>query len=388
MEIAFRKPCNIRRITPVDGGCYFFGYYDNPGWSVDGRLHLCHRVSFMDRIPTANDTASLGLADVDRGSFEPVAVTRAWNFQQGSMLQWNPRKPNEEILYNVFEDGAYRTAICNLRTGSIRLLERPVANVDPTGNYGVSINFDRMYDFRPGYGYAHGPDRHAGQKHPEEDGIFLIDMLTGKSRLVLSLEQIWQLVKKSFDNRDPKLLINHINFNTDGTRLVCLVRNFPEVNGEWLTAILTVNRDGSQPFLLSDFAYASHYHWKNACELVIHSSGAEIGQLGNQLYELRDQTYAGTALNTDFFRKDGHCSYSPDRTYMLYDSYPDSNNLRHLYMYDLINKQGTEIGSFYSDPAVTGDFRCDLHPRWSPKGEAISFDSIHEGSRHMYVAER
>jgi Tol biopolymer transport system component len=30
---------------------------------------------------------------------------------------------------------------------------------------------------------------------------------------------------------------------------------------------------------------------------------------------------------------------------------------------------------------------CDLHPRWDKKGEKVAFDSIHEGSRQIYMID-
>jgi Tol biopolymer transport system component len=100
--------------------------------------------------------------------------------------------------------------------------------------------------------------------------------------------------------------------------------------------------------------------------------------------EVEGQVPEPVVLDGRYFLRDGHCSYSPDRNWMLYDSYPDQNRLRHLYVYDLREKRGITLGSYYSPPEIDGDIRCDLHPRWIRAGTAITFDSVHEGQRHVY----
>jgi hypothetical protein len=385
MEQIKNERVKAERLT-AGSGHFFYGYYDNPAFSQSDRYHLGHRVQFWDRLPESDDIAELGMIDLETREFLPLAETAAWNFQQGTMLQWNPQSPEEEIIFNVREHETYRGVIMNIRTKERRYLEQPVVNVDPTGRYALSVNFNRMFDFRPGYGYAGIEDAYKDVNHPAEDGIYLTDLTTGQSRLILSLQQIWEFRSGAFDE-DQKLLINHITFNTDGTRFLFLARNFPKPGGRWSTAIITANTDGSELFLLSDYSMASHYHWKDPEHVVFWSRGLEGGQAGDQLYVLKDRTHQVELLDPAFFLRDGHCSYSPDRNWLLYDSYPDADHYRHLYLYDLNRKQGVTLASYYSDPLITGDIRCDLHPRWNRAGTAISFDSIHEGQRHVYYMD-
>ena len=107
---------------------------------------------------------------------------------------------------------------------------------------------------------------------------------------------------------------------------------------------------------------------------------------------ISDSTDARQLFDQSFFRYDGHCSYSPDRRWILYDSYPDPRTpdmMRALQVYSLDCGKGVTLGRFRSEPCAgaTTDLRCDLHPRWMPDGMSVSFDSIHEGFRGVYWAD-
>ncbi len=370
--------------TPVGEHC-FFGYYDIPAFSADGKRHLYLKVRFMDRMQEKDDIAEIWVHDFEEGADERVAETTAWNFQQACMLQWHPANP-DEIIYNVRADTecGYGAVIRNLRTGETRALDRPVANVARTGRHAVSVNFDRMFDFRPGYGYAGRRDPFFGVNHPDDDGIFVTDLSTGRSRLVVSLARVWDFCCKSHFKTDQKIMINHITFNPSGERLVFLVRNFYAPGGIWETAILTCDREGRELYLLSDFAMASHYYWKNDRVLAFYSDGREVSDLGAQYYELTDLSHAGRALDPDFFVRDGHMSNSPDGNWILYDSYIFPDFTRQLYLYNPRAKKGGLLGVYRVPEVCAGDIRCDLHPVWGPDSRTISFDSVHEGFRGVY----
>jgi len=363
----------------------FFGYYDLQPWSGDGRYHLCHRVAFRDRMQAATDVAELGLIDMVSRQFIPFARTYAWNFQQGAMLQWHPQKPNEEVIFNTRVNGRFTGAIFNLATRQVRLLSYPVANVDPTGRYALGINFSRLFDFRPGYGYAGIPDPNFHVNHPEDDGIFLINLEDGSGRLIISYRQMADFFTHHNWIADAKLVVNHITFNTDGSRFVFLVRN---MSRSWQTSVLTAAVDGSDIRTHIDFSLASHYHWRDPEHLLIWARVVQNGPAGLFLIDVRDNST--TLLDPAFFTADGHCSYSPDGSKLLYDSYPDQEGYRHLYLYDLRQGRGITLAVLRSLPnkfLYHNDMRCDLHPRWNRTGTAISFDSIHEDHRHVYWME-
>ncbi len=391
----------LRRITPGRGQ-FFFGYYDVPAVDAAGR-HLYHEVAFRDHFPTPTDLATIGYVSLPSPwtadaalPCTPFAATPAWNFQQGAMLQWLGGQP-DTCLYNTFVDGHFATCLHNVVSGARRVLPLAVANVARDGSRALCINLSRVYDFRPGYGYEEIPDPYADQPAPDDDGVSLMDLASGRHRQILSYAQL-----ADFLNREGvlcesrKLVVNHITFNPSGARFMFLLRTFVTAPGQpWLTLLLTAAPDGSDLRLHPTWDMASHYHWRNDDELLVWTfTGPEKK---GALVVLNDRTGTRTALAAEFFRADGHCSYSPDGRWILYDSYPDSSTPDHqrwLGVYSLERGRGYTLGRFRSEPTTRQtpsgsdrsqvDLRCDLHPRWLPDGQSITFDSIHEGYRGVY----
>jgi hypothetical protein len=203
--------------------------------------------------------------------------------------------------------------------------------------------------------------------------------------LILSLRELGTAGREFFGG--SKILVNHLNLNPGGTRFVALVRSFPDGTGERLrTLAMTANADGSDLRVLWAGGVASHYHWRDdeTLAMVIQDPEGRI-----TLAEFSDREGSWRLVDPAFFLDDGHGSYSPDRRWMLYDSYPIEGR-RHLYLYDLRRREGRDLGWVASQPVddpVALETRCDLHPRWSPDGRAITFDSVHEGFRGVYRLE-
>ena len=377
----------VKLISPNDGYHYFFGYYDLSAYHENGRFHLANRVKFMDRLPTKDDVCELGYIDLESGEFIKFAETTAWNFQQGALLTYN-RANYDEVFYNVRGgENDFRTCIHNLKTGEKRYTDRACANVSLDGKRGLAVNFSRIYDFRPGYGYSDVKDRWYDVPQPEDDGIYLVDMESGKSKLIISIAD----VLKRFPNElfpDKKFVVNHITFSPSGEKFLFLLRNFmePGTTGVgWLTTVITSDLDGNMYELIHNDC-ASHYHWKNDDQILFYCRRDEV--YGLFLLDDKSQNYVhydkpDLSLGEPYAR-DIHCLYSPSQRYFIGDSYTKPDHCRRIYIYDTETNEHEVLLKDYSVIPDNGDIRCDLHNRWNVKGDKISYDSTRNGRREIY----
>jgi hypothetical protein len=82
-----------------------------------------------------------------------LGSTRAWNWQQGCMLQWLPGSKTD-VIWNDREGDRFISRVKNVKTGKERVLPAPVYTLSPDGKSAIYPDFRRLNDCRPGYGYA------------------------------------------------------------------------------------------------------------------------------------------------------------------------------------------------------------------------------------------
>ena len=111
--------------------------------------------------------------------------------------------------------------------------------------------------------------------------------------------------------------------------------------------------------------------------------------VGDRFFLFTDRTDQVEIIGEGVMRPtDGHCSYSPDRKWILNDTYPrPEDRCRELYLYNVDEDRCVDLGRFFAPPELDGEFRCDLHPRWNRDGTQVCFDSVHEGTRQVYVID-
>ena len=86
-------------------GNVFTGYYDVINLSANDKFLIYHKVKFIDRMPKADDPCELCMTNLETGKEIKFGTTTAWNWQQGSRLQWLGPNYNRSISYNKFKDG-------------------------------------------------------------------------------------------------------------------------------------------------------------------------------------------------------------------------------------------------------------------------------------------
>ncbi|NMC19821.1 MAG: hypothetical protein GYA33_05310 [Thermogutta sp.] len=84
---------------------------------------------------------------------------------------------------------------------------------------------------------------------------------------------------------------------------------------------------------------------------------------------------------------DGHCTYLPGNQWILCDTYPDRDRMQHLYLFRTADGKRIPLGKFHLPPEYAGEWRCDLHPRFSRDGRFVTIDSAHEHGRQIYLLD-
>lgn len=130
----------------------------------------------------------------------------------------------------------------------------------------------------------------------------------------------------------------------------------------------------------------SHYVWNYKNEII--ASCILDGKNCHVLYNVNTpndyKIIAGKVLNSD-----GHQTFISDDVFIT-DTYPDKYRMTKLYKVNICDNVVELIASIYSPKQfqtrdVFKHIACDLHPRVSPQGKYVSFDSATTGKRSLFV---
>jgi hypothetical protein len=107
-------------------GFHWFAYYDKLQFSPDNRFVLSNKVNFEHRSPTGDDVIEVGMVDIQDGDkWIPLGKSKAWNWQQGCMLQWIPGTESK-VIWNDREKDKFVSHIMDVKTGEKHTLPAPI----------------------------------------------------------------------------------------------------------------------------------------------------------------------------------------------------------------------------------------------------------------------
>lgn len=372
-------------VSPNDGAEYFYGYYDKSPWDATGRYMLCMKAKDTWSEPDPTDEAEIVLIDTQNSNaVRKIATTRTWNVQQGCMAQWLGPQFDKEVLYNDIRDGHYCSVVLDVESGKERILPMAVYTVSADGKTGLSLDFSRLHNLRPGYGYAALTETTKGEALPDSACIWKVDIESGEVKELLRYEDFAKFKPR------PEMLgagtvhkVNHLMLSPNGKRFMVLYRFF--VGQRKYTRLITCNVDGTDMYLLSDDDMVSHCYWKNDKEIIAFER-KKVG--GNGYYLMKDKSQEYQHLWTQL-TNDGHPSYCPtDNSLVVFDTYPNRARVQEVKIVRDTDVEGNSIkvlAKVFAPFKYDNDTRCDLHPRWSRDGRKVCFDSVYEGHRGLYV---
>lgn len=401
----------IERVTSADGQ-YFFGYYDISPESPDGTKVLANKAPFIDHMPAITDRLEVGYFVAGKDEYYKIGETRAWNFQEGCRLQW---LNNTEIIYNDRSEKGLCSIVYDIEKEAIvRKYDLPIYSISKSRNVATSYGF-----FNNKYSYAHSDIE--SKKDTFGDGVYLLDMETGKYKLIVPVSKLTLIAEsQEFHN-----WVEYCTFSPDGEKFFIFHR-WEDEHGLIGNQLCLSDNKGNVEILMNS-KFISHTGWRGNNSLtawarlpgginslqrnkLLEKTG--IFRVAKRIYHaivknesLRQKftndayiifdlkKHTMTKMTQEDFTSDGHCTWSKDERYMLTDTYPDLQNKRSLMIYDMQKDIVYFLGKFYSFPekkhGIANDWdsstlRCDLHPKWSYQGNYIYFDSVHEGMRGLY----
>lgn len=378
----------VRAITRRPG-FHWFGYYDKLQFSPDDRYVLSNQVAFEHRSPRPDDVIQVGMVDLQDGDkWIELGESRAWNWQQGCMLQWVPGTEST-VMWNDRQDDRFVCHLLDIKTGQKRTLPRAIYALSPDGRWGVSTDFRRLNDTRPGYGYTGIPDPNRDVLAPADSGLWRVDLQTGEEKLLLSLEQAAAIPytgQPGGFSKNAKHWFNHLLVSPDGSRFIFLHRWKGEGDKSFVTRLFTINADGSDPYILDPLGRTSHFVWRDPAHVF---AWAYHPSHGERFYLFKDKTREVEVVGKDAMPKNGHNTYVPHTNdqWVLNDTYPDERRLQNPYLYHIPTDRRLPLGHFYSPAIYTGEWRCDTHPRSSRSGRLVCIDSPHNSGRQLYLID-
>lgn len=345
----------------------FFGYYDISPFNPK-----TNEIIYLE-LSEDKKNADIVLEDIESRERKKIAITYAWNWQQGSRLRWFPNS-TDEIIFNDYRNRKYIARVINVRTGLEREIDFPIYDIEKSGKHGLSLDFERLGVLRPGYGYT--VERYSDSDNLEKLGIDLIDLDKNTSKRIITYKELAELL-----NKDKKVssgnYINHISFSPSGDKFMFF----------WLTIVGNVHKaylivyvfNTKKLIPLETKKKVSHYQWQDDENILATSYDEKTHSCRYYIYSINGKIQV---VCPNSLQCDGHPSRINEKLFLT-DSYPDFKYYQRLWICNKESDSKETILEIQSIPIGNEEERTDLHPRIHKK--MICFDANVTGKRKLYI---
>ena len=383
----YRKSYHCRLVRPMicvssNTICEtFFGYYDKSPANLSGSYVIYQQCMYPTKFkPDCTKPINVTLQEVTSEKKVAELASYAYNWQQGTKLQW---LTDRRFIFNDYDPILDRYVAKVFDIDACRIIRIfPLPIYDCYGeNFALTLNFDRLARLAPDYGYSNRLDKPMDLNDIDSDGIFFINMRDGKYHLIVTLNHIIKIEPKN-SMRGALHTINHIMISPDGENFVFIHRWYK--NGRRFDRLMHARKDGSKIRVLAGFGMVSHCFWVDESTILAYMRGPGYGD-AYWLINTVTGELVPIRLHTIDKYGDGHPNVCGD--WFVTDTYPDKARMQHLFLCNWKTGEVREIGEFFHSFEYKRETRCDLHPRFSPNGKEIFFDSVFDGCRRLYKLE-
>lgn len=370
---------------------HFFGYIgqcQTIPWDASGRYILGLEIDEIDRLPEPEDAATVILIDTqDDNKIIRVDRTHAWNPQQGTMFCWHPLAAETQFFFNDrdVESGKVFTVLYDIeemrRVCEYRFGDTPIGNggVAANGSAWLGLNYGRLARLRLVTGYPRALDWSKDEIAPKNDGVFIVDIKTGKKRLLVSYRQLDEKLRE----RDPGLdhdglFVNHTLWNRDSDHVYFFARaGWSGQGGKRINTPFSICADGTG-LTLHEIHIGGHPEWAEGSLLIGRRGAKQI------LYNVMQKKVVGQWGTPEIFPDpEGDISLSPSGQWFVNGHKKGDRNYYTVYRrHDgaFARSEGIFKGSY------GGDIRIDPAPRWNRTNNAILVPGIAKNiTRQLFI---
>ena len=346
----------------------FFGFHDKDPWSQNKSALLAHEYEGIgNEIITSKSTVNIVLFHGKNWLEKRViGSTSAWNWQQGSELQW---LDNDTIIFNDFVDGRLIAKSVNTSTLKIKNFKYPVSGVNISKGIYASTCFQSFAKEMPGYGYIFDDDRKSPNKRSE---LLLISLKTGTITTCIDMSNFSDNISDEFG------CISHIQFSEDGRFCAFLVRKqsfgvrlYSEMwvfdTSSWKTTLWNIPFGG----MVSHYCFIGHKILVYASDQNKTNGFFEVSLIAKEIKNVSEM----------YSERDGHPSFRFGC--LSFDTYPDGSRHKKLFVRKSDEQRAKEIGTVFLPLKFDGISRVDLHPRVRSDGKFVCVDCVSNGVRSM-----